>query len=154
VYNHKPTGRNDDYSDLTGQPMYPFGFGLSYTEFHYSNLTLDKSSIVAGESVVVRCKVRNTGKRYGDEVVQLYIRDEFASTVQPVKQLKGFRRISLRPNEEKEVTFTITPELLKILNDKMRWVVEPGDFRIMIGGSSRDIKLRGILGVRQGTLKP
>jgi beta-glucosidase len=152
VYNHKPTGRNDDYGDLTGQPLFPFGFGLSYTTFQYDGLKFEKQTIAADASVRVQCKVKNTGTRFGEEVVQLYIRDELSSVAQPIKQLKGFQRLALKPGEEKEITFTLTPDLLKILNDQMQWVVEPGDFRIMIGASSRDIRLRGVLRVDGGGL--
>ncbi|MDD4052765.1 MAG: glycoside hydrolase family 3 C-terminal domain-containing protein, partial [candidate division Zixibacteria bacterium] len=147
VYNHKPTGRGDDYADLTGQPLFPFGYGLSYTTFEYSGLSFDRQHISAADSTVVRCIVKNTGSRDGDEVVQLYIRDEIASMARPITELKGFARIDLRPGETREMSFTITPEILSMLNKNMTWVVEPGDFRIMIGSSSKDIRLRGILTV-------
>lgn len=149
VYNHKPTGRNDDYGNLTGQPLFPFGFGLSYSSFRYSDLRFDRQNLKAGESTVVRCKVKNTGVRDGEEVVQLYIRDELSSVVQPVKQLKGFQRIALKAGEEKEVEFIVSPDLLKMLNAQTQWIVEPGEFRIMIGASSKDIRLRGILSVER-----
>lgn len=142
VYNHKPTGRNDDYADLAGQPMFPFGFGLSYTSFRYSDLQFVKQTIRRDESTTIRLKVTNVGTRDGEEVVQLYIRDELASVAQPIKQLKGFQRIMLKAGDTREVSFEITPEMLKLYNAKMEWVVEPGDFRIMIGASSRDIRLR------------
>jgi beta-glucosidase len=145
VYNHKPTGRNDDYYDLTGQPMFPFGFGLSYTTFEYSDLSFDKNSISKEDSVFIHCKIKNIGIIDGEEVVQLYIRDLLASVARPVKELKGFKRIYLKAGEEKSLTFHITPNELKMLNDKMQWVVEPGEFRIMIGASSKDIRLREIL---------
>ncbi|MND67834.1 Periplasmic beta-glucosidase precursor [compost metagenome] len=147
VYNHKPTGRTDDYVNLTGQPLFPFGFGLSYTKFEYTNLKFDKKQIAKNESTVVHCTVKNTGTRAGEEVVQLYVRDLLASVARPMKELKGFQRISLKPGEEKEVVFPITPDLLKMLNEQMKWVVEPGEFRIMIGASSKDIRLRDILTV-------
>ncbi len=148
VYNHKPTGRTDDYNNLNGQPMFPFGYGLSYTNFEYSNLFFDKNPISMGDSTIVHCKIKNTGMMDGEEVVQLYIRDLVASVARPVKELKGFQRIFLKAGEEKDVTFLITPSLLKMLNDKMKWVVEPGDFRIMIGASSKDIRQRDILTVK------
>ncbi len=149
VYNHKPTGRGDDYTDLTGQPLFPFGYGLSYTRFEYSDLQFDRKEIPAGETATVRFNVTNVGKAAGDEVCQLYIRDELSSVARPVKELKGFARISLAPGETKEVTFRITPDLLSMLNVNMEKVIEPGEFRIMIGASSTDIRLRGILKVEK-----
>ncbi|MGK2864350.1 MAG: glycoside hydrolase family 3 C-terminal domain-containing protein, partial [Chitinophagaceae bacterium] len=148
VYNHKPTGRGDDYTNLTGQPLFPFGFGLSYTHFEYSDLQLSKREIKAGEPLELKCKLRNTGKYKGDEVVQLYLHDELASVARPVKELKGFQRVSLDPGEEKEIHFIITPDLLTMLDINMKEVIEPGMFRIMIGGSSVDIRLREVFEVR------
>ena len=148
-YNHKPTGRGDDYNNLTGKPLFPFGFGLSYTSFEYSKLAFDKQRINQNESTSVRFTVTNTGNYDGDEVVQLYIRDLFASVARPVLELKGFQRIHLKKGESKEVSFQITPEMLTMLNGQMERVVEPGDFRIMAGTSSNDIRLRGILTVNQ-----
>jgi beta-glucosidase len=145
VYNHKPTGRGDDYVDLTGEPLFPFGFGLSYTTFEYSGLAFSKTTIGATDSAVVRFKVKNTGTRAGDEVVQLYIKDVLASVARPVIQLEGFQRVSLKPGEEKEMSFTIGPDQLRMLDKDMRWVVEPGTFRVLIGSSSKDIRLRGDL---------
>jgi beta-glucosidase len=145
VYNHKPTGRNDDYRDLTGKPLFPFGYGLSYTSFEYGNLAFGKTSVAPGDSTLVSLTVKNTGTQGGDEVVQLYIRDLLSSVARPLKELKGFQRISLRSGEEKKVTFTITPVMLEMLNAKLERVTEPGDFRIMIGASSADIRLRGTL---------
>jgi beta-glucosidase len=147
-YNHKPTGRGDDYYNLTGQPLFPFGYGLSYTNFEYSDLALDKKQIGPDGTVRVSCKVKNIGQVPGDEVVQLYIRDELASVSRPVKELKGFQRISLEPGEEKTISFTLGPEELSMLNQEMERVVEPGSFRIMVGASSKDIRLRGILEVK------
>ncbi len=148
-YNHKPTGRGDDYHNLTGKPLFPFGFGLSYTEFQYSDLRFDKQQIGQNESTTVRVKVTNTGNYDGDEVVQLYVRDLFASVARPLMELKGFERIHLKKGETREVSFSVTPETLKMLNEEMQWVVEPGDFRIMVGASSNDIRLRGILHVNE-----
>ncbi len=147
VYNHKPTGRGDDYGDLTGQPLFPFAFGLSYTSFDYSDLSFDRQRISSTDSAIVRFKVKNTGTMEGDEVIQLYIHDEVASVARPVTELKGFERIHLRPGEVKEASFTITPEKLSLLDKDLKPIVEPGDFRIMIGSSSKDIRLRGILTV-------
>ena len=147
VYNHKPTGRGDDYDDMTGQPLFPFGYGLSYTSFEYSGLQIVKSRITSNDSTLVKCTVTNTGKTEGDEVVQLYLRDELASVARPITELKGFQRIHLKPGESKTVNFMITPELLSMWDLNMKKTVEPGDFRIMIGASSKDIRLRGILTV-------
>ena len=147
-YNHKPTGRGDDYINLTGQPMFPFGYGLSYTNFEYSDLVFDKKEITADENVTARFKIKNTGKIDGDEVVQLYIKDLFASVARPIIELKGFQRIHLAAGEMKELEFTITPELLSMLDKDLKRIVEPGDFRIMIGASSKDIRLRGTIKVK------
>ena len=147
-YDHKPTGRGDDYMNLTGQPLFPFGYGLSYTDFEYSNLEFDKSEMGPADSTMVHCTVKNIGKTGGDEVVQMYVRDEIASLAQPIIALKGFKRIHLDPGEEKTIDFPIGFEALKMLDRSMNWVVEPGEFRIVIGSSSKDIRLRGILKVQ------
>ncbi len=147
VYNHKPTGRGDDYSDLTGQPLFPFGYGLSYSSFEYTDLKFEEQTILPTDSTIVHFKVKNVGDREGDEVVQLYIRDEIASLARPITELKRFTRIHLAPGEEQLVSFTIDPEALAMLDKDMRTTVEPGDFRIMIGSSSKDIRVRGILKV-------
>lgn len=144
-YNNKPTGRGDNYHNLTGQPLFPFGFGLSYTSFEYSNLKFSKNNMAANENVVVTCSIENTGEVSGEEVVQLYIRDELASVARPIKELKGFKRIALKPGEQQTVSFELTPETFTMLNKEMKRMVEPGDFRIMVGASSKDIRLRGIL---------
>ena len=148
VYNHKPTGRGDDYLDLTGQPLFPFGFGLSYTTFEYSSLAITPAELSADGSAIVRCTIRNTGTRAGDEVVQLYLRDVLASVARPMMQLAGFARIRLQPGESREVEFRVGPSELRMLDVDMKWVVEPGVFRVLVGGSSRDIRLRGDLTVR------
>lgn len=147
-YNHKPTGRGDDYLDLTGQPLFPFGFGLSYTTFEYSDLRIDPDTSGATGRTTVRFTVRNTGRRAGDEVVQLYVRDVLASVARPVTELKGFQRVHLEPGESRTVAIGLPAEQLRMLDRDMRWVVEPGTFRIMVGGSSKDIRLRGELVVR------
>jgi len=141
VYNHKPTGRGDDYNNLTGQPLFPFGYGLSYTSFEFSDLKFSQQRISSDGKALVSCKVKNTGSVAGDEVVQLYLRDLLASVSQPVIALKGFTKISLQPGETKEVTFEITSGMLQMLDKDLKWIVEPGDFRIMIGASSKDIQL-------------
>ena len=147
-YNHKPTGRGDDYVDLTGMALFPFGFGLSYTTFEYSDLVIEPNAIAADGSAVIRCTVRNVGTRSGDEVVQLYLRDVLASVARPVMELKGFHRLALRPAEAAQVTFRVGPEELRMLDRDMKWLVEPGVFRVLIGSSSRDIRLRGEISVR------
>ncbi|WP_421810601.1 glycoside hydrolase family 3 C-terminal domain-containing protein [Flagellimonas sp.] len=146
-YNHKPTGRGDDYINLTGKPLFPFGYGLSYTTFSYDDIQIDAPSISKDQTTTVRFKVTNTGDFDGDEVVQLYLRDILASVARPIMELKGFQRVHLKKGETKELSFEITPEMLTMLNEGMDRVVEPGDFRIMIGSSSNDIRLRAILTV-------
>jgi beta-glucosidase len=141
VYNHKPTGRGDDYNNLSGRPLFPFGFGLSYTTFEYSDIRIDKKSILPDENLNVKFTLKNTGRREGDEVVQLYIKDKLATVARPIMELKGFQRIHLQPDQSREITFTITPDLLKMLNKDVKRVVEPGVFQIMIGASSADIRL-------------
>ena len=147
VYNHKPTDRGDDYNNLTGQPLFPFGYGLSYTTFEYSDLSFSKNNIAVNDSIKSTCKVTNTGKIAGDEVVQLYVHDEFASVARPVTELKGFQRIHLAAGESKMVSFVINPEMLSMLDINLKKVVEPGEFRMMVGASCKDIRLRGILNV-------
>lgn len=142
TYDHLPTGRGDDYHNLTGLPLFPFGFGLSYTQFEYSDLHLSKNSIKPDESVVLTLKIKNVGKMTGSEVVQLYIRDELSSIARPVMALKGFQKIRLAAGEAKQVQFTIDPSMLKLLNATGEWVVEPGMFRLMVGSSSRDLPLK------------
>jgi beta-glucosidase len=147
-YNHHPTGRGDDYLDLTGQPLFPFGFGLSYTTFAYSGLTIERDSIPPTGTTTIRCRVKNVGPVAGDEVVQLYIRDLIATTARPTMQLEGFRRIHLAAGEERDVEFPLGPQQMQMLDKAGKWVVEPGGFRIMIGSSSKDIRLRGELTVK------
>jgi beta-glucosidase len=147
-YNNKPTGRGDNYHNLTGQPLFPFGYGLSYTSFEYSNIAFSKNNIGTNEAIEVTCTITNSGKLDGEEVVQLYIRDELSSVAQPIKSLKGFQRIALKAGESKTVTFTLDSDALSMLDIDLKRVVEPGDFRIMIGASSKDIRLRKILTVK------
>ena len=149
VYNHKPTGRGDDYNNLSGLPLFPFGFGLSYTQFTYTDLKFDRDIIAAQDTTWVHFTLQNTGKAGGDEVVQLYVRDLLSSVSRPVMELKGFQRIHLLPGQSKQVSFKITPDLLSMYNAAMQTVVEPGDFRIMIGASSRDIRLKKNLTVHE-----
>ena len=144
-YNHMNTGRPADpgnkytskYLDASWTPLYPFGYGLSYTQFRLSNLQVSAKANLP-LPLTVSVEVENTGRRAGDEVVQLYIRDVAASITRPVKELKGFQRVTLRAGEKRRLEFTLTPELLGFYNREMRFVVEPGDFQIMVGTSSAD----------------
>src|SRR5262245_59366711 len=133
-YNQKPTARRG-YLFTSKEPLFPFGYGLSYTTFAYSNLKLSQEKIDPGEKTTASVIVTNTGKVKGDEIVQLYIRDRVSSVTRPVKELKGFERITLAPGESKTVNFAITPEKLSFLNLNMNRVVEPGWFDIMVGTS-------------------
>ncbi len=143
VYNSKPTGRGDDYLNLSGQPLFPFGYGLSYTNFEYTNLQISESSVQ--NHFMVSFEVKNSGNCKGDEVPQLYLRDMFASVARPVKELKGFKRIALEAGETQKVEFEITPQMLQMLDKDLRTVIEPGEIRVMIGASSKDIRLTGVL---------
>lgn len=134
-YNYKPTARRG-YLYTSKEPLFPFGYGLSYTTFDYSNLKVSPAQIGPGGRAEVSVTIRNTGRRAGDEVVQLYIRDLVSSVTRPVKELKDFKRIALAPGESKTVTFVITPDKLSFLNLNMERVVEPGQFDIMVGTSS------------------
>ena len=121
---------------------------MSYTNFDYSELKLSSKTVGTKDTVIVSYKIKNTGSREGHEVVQLYIRDMLSSVTRPVMELKGFQRIYLKAGETKAGTFIITPEMLSMLNEKLERVIEPGEFKIMIGASSTDIRLREILGVK------
>ncbi len=147
-YNHKNTGRpmspenkfSSKYLDISNDPLYPFGFGLSYTTFTYGNIRLDNSSMKGNGILIATVTVSNTGKYAGEEVVQLYIQDPVASISRPVKELKDFVKIMLHPGESKEVSLSITPDDLKFYNSDLVYDWEPGDFVIFIGSSSRDLK--------------
>jgi beta-glucosidase len=146
-YNHMNTGRPPEaqnrytskYYDLPWTPLFPFGYGLSYTTFKIVNLQLSAPRISANGKLTVSVEVENTGRRAGDEVVQLYIRDVVASMTRPVKELKGFQRVSLQPGEKRRVEFVLGPEHLGFWNREMRYVVEPGEFRVMVGANSVDV---------------
>jgi beta-glucosidase len=134
-YNHKPSA-NRSYAFSTRQPLFPFGYGLSYTTFKFENLRMEPATISAGGTAKVSVDVSNTGSRDGDEVPQLYIHQKIASVTRPVMQLKGFQRITLHSGEKKTVEFTVTPETLSMLDTNMQKVVEPGIFEILVGSSS------------------
>jgi beta-glucosidase len=142
-YNHKPSARRGYLFDSV-VPLFPFGFGLSYTTFEISNVRVERGEIDAGESTRVLADVANTGARAGDEVVQLYIRDVVSSVTRPVKELKGFRRVSLKAGERTTVSFDVTPDHLALWDIEMRYRVEPGEFRLMVGASSRSEDLRTV----------
>jgi beta-glucosidase len=145
-YNYKPSGRVDDYVDLRGeQTQFAFGYGLSYTTFQFSIPRLKKSTIRQGESTAVFVDVTNTGKVTGDAVVQMYIRDRVSSIARPIKELKGFKRITLGPGQKKIVSLDITPDHLSFYNVHMDKVIEPGEFDIMVGSSSRDQDLQRVI---------
>lgn len=148
-YNHKNTGRPYDglsnekyksrYIDSSNDPLYPFGYGLSYTSFQISAPQLNKVSFKSGQTLQVTVDVQNTGNFDGQEVVQLYIQDIYGSITRPVKELKGFQKIFLKKGETKHVTFSITEEMLKFYNADLKFAAEPGDFNLFIGGNSRDV---------------
>lgn len=142
----KNPGPDGNQSRINGA-LYPFGYGLSYTTFEYSDLEITPKVITPNEKATVRLKITNTGKRAGDEVAQLYIRDVLSSVTTYEKNLAGFERVHLQPGETKEVVFTIDRKHLELLDAHMKWVVEPGDFVLMAGASSEDIRLNGLLTV-------
>lgn len=143
-YNYKPSARRGYLFDDVS-PLYPFGYGLSYTKFAFKNARLSKSRIARDGSTQVLVDVTNTGKRAGTEVVQLYIRDLVSSVTRPIKELKGFKKVFLKPKETQTVTLDITPDSLAFYDVNMKYVVEPGDFEIMVGNSSRDCDLQKTL---------
>lgn len=150
-YNHKNTGRplaegkwfekfRSNYLDVSNEPLYPFGYGLSYSEFQYGDIKLSANEMTNSNELTATITVTNTGKYDGDEVVQLYLRDIVGSVTRPVKELKGFERVNIKAGESKEISFKITPEMLKFYNYDLQFVNEPGEFSVMIGGNSRDVK--------------
>lgn len=151
-YNHFSTGRpakNENatnyvsaYIDLKNSPKFPFGYGLSYTKFDYSGLKLSSTKIKSSETIKVSFQLSNVGKAVGEEVVQLYLKDKFGSVVRPVLELRDFQKVKLNAGETKTIEFTIDKEKLSFYNDKLEWTAEPGDFEVLIGASSADIKLK------------
>lgn len=149
-YNHKNTGRpltgkwfskfQSNYIDVSNEPLYPFGYGLSYTQFEYGDMQLSSTQLKGNQKLRVTISVKNTGKVAGKEVVQLYLRDLIGSITRPVKELKGFHKIELAAGETKQVSFDITPELLKFYNSDLKLDWESGDFEVMVGPNSRDLK--------------
>ena len=150
-YNHKNTGRplgegkwfekfKSNYLDVTNEPVYPFGYGLSYSSFAYSDIELSDTTMKAGKNITATINVTNTSNTDGKEVVQLYLRDMVGSITRPVKELKGFQKIELKAGETKTVTFSISVNDLKFYNSDLKFVAEPGDFKVFIGGNSRDVK--------------
>ena len=145
-YNHKPSGGRShwhgDYVSSCVTPLFPFGHGLSYTRFVYSNLRIDPPQVETG-SVRIRLDIENVGERTGDEVVQLYVRDEFACVPRPVKELKGFQRLTLAPGQRRSLAFDLPVDQLAFFDGDMRLIVEPGTIQVMVGSSSEDIRLTG-----------
>ena len=138
IYNHKPSQYFHPYVVTPSTPLYPFGYGMSYTRYEYSNLVLSPGEMAADGSLKVSVDVANTGKMAGCEIVQLYLRDRFSQVTRPVKELKDFARVELEPGESKTVEFVITPDKLQFLDKQMRPIVEPGEFIVMVGSSSAD----------------
>jgi beta-glucosidase len=138
-YNHKPSARRG-YLFAEATPLYPFGYGLSYTSFQFGAPVLSSASITAGQGVTVRVPVTNTGKIAGDEVVQVYLRDEVSSVTRPVKELAGFQRVTLEPGETRQVDIALPPRVFELWNRDMQRIVEPGDFSIMVGPNSQDLQ--------------
>ena len=142
IYNHKPSAYFHKYAFEKIEPLYPFGFGLSFTNFEYSKPKLSSTVINSNEIVSVTVSVTNTGNYDGDEVVQMYIRDQVSSVTRPVKELKGYKRIFLKKGDTKEVFFDIDKSTLAFYDINMKYCVEPGDFTIMVGSSSDDRDLK------------
>ena len=146
-YSHKPSGGRShwhgDYVSTSAKPLFPFGYGMSYTRFEYTNLRITPDKMDVDGKVKISVEVKNIGDRRGDEIVQLYINDEMANVTRPVKELKGFKRITLSPGEKKTIVFTLSADQLAFYDRDMKLVVEPGTFKVMVGSSSEDIRLEG-----------
>jgi beta-glucosidase len=151
-YNAKNTGRpiylpNDKYKskyiDSPNDPLFPFGYGLSYTTFEYSDITLSPTELSANGELTAKVVVKNTGKYDGEEVVQMYVCDLVGSVTRPVKELKGFEKVMIKAGESKEITFKITPDMLAFHRIDMTYGTAPGDYKLFIGGNSRDVKETG-----------
>jgi len=159
-YNAKPSGTKShwyiDYVSEKVTPLYPFGHGLSYTSFEYSDLIVKQKQVMACQSVDISLKVKNVGKVAGDETVQLYVCDEYASTPRPVKELKGYQRLALKPGETCTLTFHLPVNQLAFYDNDLKLVLESGDIEVMLGSSSQDIRLRGgfeIMGEKKTIVK-
>ena len=142
------SGWGHPYVDMDPTPLYPFGYGLSYTQFEYGNLSLERTEIGPAQTVAVQFELRNTGNRSGSEVAQLYVQEEISSVSRPERELHGFTKVSLAPGETKTCRLTLRPEDLALYDQNLQRVVEPGKFKIMIGASSQDIRLETELTVR------
>lgn len=129
-----------NYLDVTNEPLYPFGYGLSYAQFDYSDVRLSTDQIDRNGMLTASVTVTNNSECDGDEIVQLYIRDLVGSVTRPVKELKGFEKVTIRARESKDISFKITPEMLKFYNSDIQFVNEVGEFEVMIGTNSRDVK--------------
>jgi beta-glucosidase len=150
-YGQKNTGRplgqgqwfqkfRSNYLDVSNDPVYPFGYGLSYTSFNYSDIALDKTEMTGSDSLHVSIEVSNTGSRDGSEVVQLYIRDLVGSVTRPIKELKAFNKVMLKAGEKKTITFTLSTKDLSFYKGDLSFGYEPGKFHVFVGGNSRDVK--------------
>ncbi|MGV3547122.1 MAG: fibronectin type III-like domain-contianing protein, partial [Pedobacter sp.] len=136
------------YIDAPNDPQYAFGYGLSYTTFAYSDLKLSNTNPQKNEAMKVSFTLTNTGKVAGEEVAQLYIQDTFASVVRPVKELKDFTKVKLKPGESKQITFELSTEKLSFYHEEKGWITEPGEFKVMVGTASNDIKLKSSFELR------
>ncbi|MCD0479752.1 glycoside hydrolase family 3 C-terminal domain-containing protein [Chryseobacterium sp. LC2016-29] len=142
TYDHHPTGRGNDYHDLSGEPLYPFGFGLSYTTFEISDLQLNQTKYSENDIIVAKVNVKNTGSKDGSEVVQLYVKDLLASVSRPIIELKGFKKVFLKTGESKQISIEVPVKEVQFLDEKMNWIIEKGIYRIFVGNSSKNLPLK------------